>query len=164
MAHYQKYINKKYYHITVISFAGWRDSKQFWKCICDCGKELFLEAENLQRGKPKSCGCATDPTSEIFKNDALNRILSQIEKTEDCWIWKGKIRKGFGKYKDGFYPYCNFNHVQYSPVKFFKMMINDELPKNWAYKRKCYTKNCVNPEHYEKISISRIRYPKKENL
>lgn len=28
-----------------------------WKCICDCGKETYVEGSNLTRGHTKSCGC-----------------------------------------------------------------------------------------------------------
>ncbi len=164
MAHVKNYIGKRYNHLVVKDFSGWKDRKQIWKCLCDCGREVFLESENLERGKPKSCGCATDPRSETFKKNALERILSQIDKTEDCWLWKGMVRKGVGKYKYGFYPYCNFNHVQYHPVKFFKLLVDEVLPNNWLFKRKCHTKNCVNPDHYEMKSISSIRYEPKETL
>lgn len=30
---------------------------RFWKCRCDCGKELFVRGVNLTYGTTKSCGC-----------------------------------------------------------------------------------------------------------
>lgn len=28
-----------------------------WLCVCDCGGRKITKAENLKRGKSKSCGC-----------------------------------------------------------------------------------------------------------
>lgn len=28
-----------------------------WKCLCDCGKECFIQTSSLTSGKTRSCGC-----------------------------------------------------------------------------------------------------------
>jgi hypothetical protein len=54
-------------------------SKYFWKCECDCGKEISCLGSNLLRGNTSSCGCYKDekigdlrrshglPNTRIFK-------------------------------------------------------------------------------------------------
>lgn len=32
-------------------------SQTMWHCVCDCGKSVIVEANNLKRGNTKSCGC-----------------------------------------------------------------------------------------------------------
>lgn len=34
--------------------------KAIWLCRCDCGTEKTIKAEQLTRGKSKSCGCSTN--------------------------------------------------------------------------------------------------------
>lgn len=152
MAHLRDFIGKRFGNLTIIEFGGWRNSERFWKCRCDCGLELIIQGENMERGKIKSCGCMNNPSSPVFLMNAEKRLLSLIDKIGACWIWKGLKRKD-----KGFYPYLNFNHEQLHPVRFFKKMIGQECPKNWTFKRICHSKECVNPDHYELKSISRIR-------
>lgn len=157
MAHLEDVIGKKIRHFTIESFEGWRGSKQMWRCRCVCGNVSVLDRDNLNRGKPASCGCAGNPNTETFKKAALERALSLIDKTEDCWIWKGLERK-----EKGFYPYFNYNHCQYHPVKFFKLLIDEIVPKGWTMYKTCTTLKCVNPDHYTLRSISSIRYQNKK--
>lgn len=45
-------------HLVVVSFdrrAGRRE--YFWRCFCDCGKEISTRGIQLRRGTSKSCGC-----------------------------------------------------------------------------------------------------------
>jgi len=35
-----------------------------WLCICECGKQVIISAENLKIGKTKSCGCLRKETSK----------------------------------------------------------------------------------------------------
>lgn len=157
MAHLKDFIGKRLGNLTIIEFSGWKHGARFWKCQCDCGLTFIVHGENMERGKIKSCGCMRDPKSKVFIMNAEKKLLSLIEKEESCWIWKGNTRSDLGK---GFYPYCNFNHEQLHPVKFFKKMLGEECPKNWTFKKKCYSKKCVNPAHYELTNVSRIRYQK----
>ena len=48
----------KYGRLTVISHAG-KDhrSKHLWLCLCECGNEKVVVADNLSSGKSNSCGC-----------------------------------------------------------------------------------------------------------
>lgn len=50
----------KFGNLTVISRADSRDDKNkavMWNCICDCGKNTIVRANDLRSGNTKSCGC-----------------------------------------------------------------------------------------------------------
>lgn len=51
----------KYIDITGIKFgrltAISRDYGYKWICVCDCGKTLSVDKNNLRSGHTKSCGC-----------------------------------------------------------------------------------------------------------
>lgn len=49
----------------------------YWKCICDCGNESFVQRSDLTHGKTKSCGCNTHLD---FGVSAFNRILFKYKK------------------------------------------------------------------------------------
>lgn len=43
--------------LEVISFAGRKNRRTYWECICKCGKKKIVEAYTLKMGRTKSCGC-----------------------------------------------------------------------------------------------------------
>lgn len=50
---------KKFGKLTVMSFDNSDNSHgdTFWKCQCDCGKEVIKRGTRLTSGQIKSCGC-----------------------------------------------------------------------------------------------------------
>lgn len=50
-------IGKIFGFLTVIEFSFIRKGQTYWKCLCDCGKEVIVAAANLNRGSSQSCGC-----------------------------------------------------------------------------------------------------------
>lgn len=66
-----------------------------WRCICDCGNEIFADTKRLKRGTIKDCGCssgkpaygrrrAEDLTGQRFGNlTVLSRAENQ--KNRVCW-------------------------------------------------------------------------------
>lgn len=50
---------RRFGKLIAIEFVGSESpkGKANWRCICDCGNERVAKAENLLRGKSKSCGC-----------------------------------------------------------------------------------------------------------
>lgn len=44
-------------HLTVICYAGKRNKKNLWECLCSCGNTHFVTTSNLRRGNVISCGC-----------------------------------------------------------------------------------------------------------
>lgn len=58
MSRFKDRTNDKYGRLTVISHAG-KDhrGKHLWLCLCECGNEKVVVADNLSSGKSNSCGC-----------------------------------------------------------------------------------------------------------
>lgn len=51
-------LGKRYGRLVVIGDTEkHRGDSSLWICKCDCGKTIQVTADNLQRGKTKSCGC-----------------------------------------------------------------------------------------------------------
>lgn len=48
--------------LFVVAFAGVIGKRKgaSWICHCDCGNTKVISAENIKRGKAKSCGCASN--------------------------------------------------------------------------------------------------------
>jgi len=68
-------LNQQFGRLLVIEGAnnpGTRknDTAAYWKCLCQCGKEVVIRGYSLTTGKTKSCGC-------------LNKECSQLDQ------WKG---------------------------------------------------------------------------
>ena len=69
-----------------------RNGATLWRCRCDCGKEILLEAYQITGEKVKSCGCLRsekrikDLTGQRFgKLTALERL---DEKSNRCYLWR----------------------------------------------------------------------------
>lgn len=77
--------DQRFGKLTVIQNEGKLDGRHyFWKCICDCGKEVVKEGSQLRAGNVKSCGCG--------KYDGLKRY--NMEQSEKALIEPGRK---FGK-------------------------------------------------------------------
>lgn len=51
-------IGKKYNMLTVLEFDHKNKAyKKYFKCRCDCGKEVVVRADKIESGHTKSCGC-----------------------------------------------------------------------------------------------------------
>ena len=52
---------KKFGRLLVTEFSGFHtyptERKACWRCICDCGNTVIVQAGNLKSGATKSCGC-----------------------------------------------------------------------------------------------------------
>ena len=60
--------------LTVIRRNGSKNSKAYWLCQCDCGKQVSVVSNALSGNKTKSCGCVS---VERIRN--LNKGKSLVE-------------------------------------------------------------------------------------
>ena len=45
-----------------------------WRCRCDCGNEVLVEAAQLASGNRKSCGCLSHPPLKDFQGKRFGRL------------------------------------------------------------------------------------------
>lgn len=56
-----------------------RQSKTFWNCLCDCGKEKSILASHLQSGRTISCGCfRIEVIKDKFTEDLSGQIFNRL--------------------------------------------------------------------------------------
>lgn len=74
------FIGKKFGYLTVIGDEKWDNHhKRIYKCECECGNKIQVNASYLYNGKVKSCGCLADdmfnkdPKSTQWAND--NKLI-----------------------------------------------------------------------------------------
>jgi hypothetical protein len=48
---------KKFNRLTVLAIAYHKKRKNFYKCLCECGREAIVEGGHIKTGRTKSCGC-----------------------------------------------------------------------------------------------------------
>lgn len=54
---YKNIIGKKFCWITVLAFAGIKNTRAQWKGICKCGAVKVYDGAHLRAGTTTSCGC-----------------------------------------------------------------------------------------------------------
>lgn len=76
----KKLVGQRFGKLVVIERAGSDKHKQaVWKCLCDCGKELFVTSRRLTTGNTKSCGCLVAPESLVGQKFGRLTIIEQAE-------------------------------------------------------------------------------------
>ncbi len=77
-------------------------------------------------------------------NDADEMLAKYVTKTESCWIWTGKIHKGYGliSIKDR----THYMHrVSYEKAR-------GPIPDGMDLDHLCRNRACVNPDHLEPVT------------
>lgn len=76
-----------------------------WRCLCDCGKEKVTQADYLQTGRVKSCGCLGDESRRVKGRPSVkNRIYKTgtdeqaVSTTRLYREWKSMLRRCSEKY------------------------------------------------------------------
>lgn len=65
----------KFSRLTVVSPVGSSDGRALWHCVCDCGVELDVRANDLTSGNTKSCGCLRHEASVANIKGQRRRII-----------------------------------------------------------------------------------------
>jgi hypothetical protein len=87
---------------------------------------------------------ASTPPIRDF-NDIVERFWNKVEKTADCWTWKGaKTNKGYGIYSS-FYKFGFFKSQFAHRVSYF--LANGNFDSDLLVCHKCDNPSCVNPNH-----------------
>lgn len=72
------------------------------------------------------------------------RFWSMVDKTENCWLWQGALRRGYGQYRLWGRSW-GVHQIAYK-------LLRGEIPETMTIDHLCRVKNCVNPEHMELVT------------
>lgn len=72
-------LNQKFGQLTVIEYVEKRKNNHYWKCVCECGKEKIIKANNLIYKKTQSCGCLMVIKSQERRKDLTGIKLGMLE-------------------------------------------------------------------------------------
>ena len=117
-----EFVDKK----TTISKKGYRNTNVYWKCKCDCGKEVIRLGDSLKSGATKSCGCNKKykelieyNKKTIFKEGTnLSSLNSAINNSSTTKVRGVSFRKARNKYmasiviKGKFYNLGSYTNVE----------------------------------------------------
>ncbi len=68
-------------------------------------------------------------------------FFNKIEKTQDCWIWKGaKNKSGYGSFRHEGKHWMRANRVSY-------LLHKGDIPEGMLVCHSCDNPECVNPDH-----------------
>lgn len=147
--------------LIVLDFHKRTNNETLWRCVCECGKEVFASSSNLKTGKIVSCGCKKESLiaskvksyflenynsiSEypILRNSKTNKAMPF-----DVYIPFGKDKKVNGFYievhGEQHYKLCNWHYRQAkrnqtSPEEEFEYQKHkDKIKKKFAKKNGYY--------------------------
>lgn len=87
---------------------------------------------------------ATMPNTKVFSEE---RFWNKVERTTDCWLWRGGIRPdGYGNF------WLDGKTVAAHRVS-YKLMVAP-IPDNLEIDHLCRNRSCVNPAHLEAVPRS----------
>lgn len=130
-------------------------SRVSWHCVCECGNECDVDANNLTSGHTKSCGCQRkEVPSVMFAKDLTGQVfgyltaIEPIGRKNSCILWKCKCQ--CGNYTDvrttdllcGYTTSCGCRRMSYGEEKI--MQILDDAKIEYLY-NKAYFKDLYSP-------------------
>ena len=69
------------------------------------------------------------------------RFFKMVDKTGSCWLWKGSLDGGYGKFYTG--------NISFRSHRFSWLLAGNTIPEGHVIRHKCRNRHCVNPEHLE---------------
>lgn len=81
---------KRFGFLTVINQAPSKNNRTYWRCECNCGKSIVVEASRLLNGKTKSCGC-------FRKEEGFKRKNEQEEKYRKDGVMVTSLKRKINK-------------------------------------------------------------------
>lgn len=69
---------QRFGRLTVLDEEPKSDQGKLWHCRCDCGNELWVRQNSLQKGNTQSCGCLQREMSSQLKVDLRGRKFGRL--------------------------------------------------------------------------------------
>lgn len=149
---------KRFGKLTVIKYSHTYNSKAYWLCLCDCGKQTTLNTSALKSGNTKSCGCLhaeimtrIKTTHGLSKTAVYKKYLHMIER---CYNTTDKNYHNYGGRgivvcarwlgQGGFSRFIEDMKIPESGLELDRINVNGNYePENcrWVnHKEQCYNK------------------------
>lgn len=117
---------QKFGRLTVLEFSHFSKDKKrtYWKCRCDCGKEIITRADGMKSGHTNSCGC--------YNKD----VVAEIKPSKTHGLSDEKVYKIWAGMKNRCY---NHKSIEYNIYGGRGITVCDEWRNNpeafieWAY-------------------------------
>lgn len=72
------------------------------------------------------------------------RFWERVEKTDDCWLWSGKLTKdGYG---------AMFARGEHGAHRVAWLLVRGPIPNGMTLDHLCRNRACVNPDHLEPVT------------
>ena len=69
---------QRFGRLTVVEEAPRRKGERWWRCRCDCGREVETEESHLKNGHTKSCGCYRREAPKSKRRDLRGRSYGRL--------------------------------------------------------------------------------------
>lgn len=156
--------NKKFGKLTVIErIPGNTNGNVKWKCRCDCGTFINVEANALRSNHTKSCGCINSYGEEKIANILNINNISYIKQYSfsDCYEIQGfPLKFDFAIFDNNKFEYL----IEYDGIQHFQSANvgwnNQEHLKNLQQRDKIKNEYCLK----NNIPLIRIPYTKYNSL
>lgn len=76
---------------------------------------------------------------------ASERFWENVDKSEECWVWRRSTHSGYGLYCPPMSPYVLAHRFSYEEAY-------GEIPEGFQIDHKCHTRSCVRPEHLQAVT------------
>lgn len=73
------------------------------------------------------------------------RFWAKVEKTDTCWLWKGHLSNGYGRFR------ISTNGIFTGPHRWSYEQTHGPIADGLTIDHLCRVRNCVNPEHLEAV-------------
>ena len=86
-----------------------------WRCVCDCGNEVFVASRNLKNQNTTSCGCGraaryTDITGQRFGMLTAGSLVGRNKNGQTLWLCRcdcgGEVVTTYGQLRAGYRKSC----------------------------------------------------------
>lgn len=130
-------------------------SRVSWHCVCDCGNECDVDANNLTSGHTTSCGCKRkEVPSDLFSKDLIGQVFGYLTVVEPVGhkgayrLWRCRCKCGnyidviTGSLTSGATTSCGCRRTSYGEEKI--MQILNDAHIEYLY-NKSYFKDLLSP-------------------